>query len=274
MTHAIGAGTTLLEDQIRAEFATATLAQLDHQAARLWKEHAAGTLDETAVDRLSQEIHALKAARRSWRAPATVPLGQTVEVNPGDQPAPNAATKPSRTWSLYPPKRPAQRSPDRAKSRERARTLAAASGLPPALAWRFTPGEQAVLFIVAAECYARGLCDRSHDEIAARAGVSTSTVKRALRLAKQLELVRIEERPQERAKHLPNVVRIVSKEWAAWIAKRKPIGGQARTATGREDSQKRISGQRLVRMADSNRSTRSENPASRAPLIREWRGRW
>ncbi|MCF4130269.1 hypothetical protein [Methylobacterium sp. SyP6R] len=271
MTHAIRAGTILLEDQIRAELATATLAQLDHQAARLWKEHAAGTLDETAVDRLSQEIHALKAARRSWRTPVTAPPGQAVEANRGDQPAPGAAAKPPRTWSLFPAKRPAQRSPDHAKSRERARTLAAASGLPPALAWQFTPGEQAALFVIAAECYARGLCDRCHDEIAARAGVSTSTVKRALRLAKRLGLVRIEERPQERAKHLPNIVRIISKEWAAWIAKRKPIGGQARTATGREDSQKRILGQRVVRGAASSRSTYHQNPTVGTASIPGWR---
>ena len=271
MTHAIGAGTTLLEDQIRAELATATLAQLDHQAARLWKEHAAGALDEAAVDRLSQEIHALKTARRSWRAPATVSLGQAVEANQADRPAPDVAAKPARAWSLFPPKRPAQRSPDRAKSRERARTLAAASGLPPALAWRFTPGEQAVLFVIAADCYARGLCDRCHDEIAARAGVSTSTVKRALRLAKLLSLVRIEERPQERAKHLPNIVRITSKEWAAWIAKRKPIGGQARTATGREDSQKRISGQNLIGGDDSRRALHGRNPIVETGSIRGWK---
>jgi len=44
-------------------------------------------------------------------------------------------------------------------------------------------------------------------------------VQNALREATRLGLVTIEERRREGRRNLPNVVRIVSKEWSSWLAR-------------------------------------------------------
>jgi hypothetical protein len=86
-------------------------------------------------------------------------------------------------------------------------------------------GELAVLRIVGDEVRQHGHCDRCVDEIAARAGVCRSLVKNALRTAARLGLLTVEERRREGRRNLPNVVRIVSREWLAWLARGpKPIG--------------------------------------------------
>src|SRR4051812_24086457 len=110
-----------------------------------------------------------------------------------------------------------QRPPVRAQAIERRRRLAASGPLPPSLACRFTLGEVATLRIVADEARLKGRCDRSLDEVAARAGVSRSTARNAMRAATRLGLIRITERPQPGRKHLTNIVEIVSAEWWAWI---------------------------------------------------------
>jgi hypothetical protein len=45
-------------------------------------------------------------------------------------------------------------------------------------------------------------------------------VQNAIRTAARLGLVTVEERRREGQRNRPNIVRIVSKEWLAWIAKR------------------------------------------------------
>jgi len=62
-------------------------------------------------------------------------------------------------------------------------------------------------------------CDRRKDEIAAPAGLSRRLVQNALREAARLGLVTVEERRREGRRNLPNVVRIVSREWTAWLTK-------------------------------------------------------
>ena len=97
--------------------------------------------------------------------------------------------------------------------------------MPPALACRFTLAEQAVLAVVAAEVARHGRCTLVIDHIAALAGVSRATVKRALREAQRLSLVRIEERRLSAWRNAPNVVTIVSSEWSAWLRmRRKGVG--------------------------------------------------
>src|SRR4051794_41752101 len=85
--------------------------------------------------------------------------------------------------------------------------------MPPALACRFTVGELAVLRIVGDEVRQHGQCDRCVDELAARAGVCRSLVKNAIRTAARLGLLTVEERRRAGRRNLPNVVRIVSREW-------------------------------------------------------------
>lgn len=110
-----------------------------------------------------------------------------------------------------------QRSPDRARSIARRRLLAASGGMPPALAARFTLSMLAVLRIVADEVRDHGLCDRCLAELAARAGVSRTTVRVALAEARRLGLIVVTERRRRGQRSLTNVVRISSAEWTAWI---------------------------------------------------------
>jgi hypothetical protein len=106
----------------------------------------------------------------------------------------------------------------------RRRRWAASGYLPPKLAQAFTPGEQAALAVVALEVGKRGKCSLAIGNIAAVAGVSEKTVKRALRLARTAGLVSVEERRLTRWRNDTNVVKVVSAEWAAWLRLRLPRG--------------------------------------------------
>src|SRR5215207_7458807 len=73
-----------------------------------------------------------------------------------------------------------------------------------------------------------GMCDCSLDEIAARAGVCRTLVKRTLRVASRHGLLRVTERPRPGKRHDTNLVEITSPEWSAWLKRgpkpRKAIG--------------------------------------------------
>src|SRR5206468_11464311 len=99
------------------------------------------------------------------------------------------------------------------------RHLAASGPMPPALACKFTVSELAVLRIIGDEVRQHGQCDRCMDELAARAGVCRRMVQNAIREAARLGLVTVEERRREGRRNLPNVIRIVSKEWTSWLAR-------------------------------------------------------
>ena len=77
----------------------------------------------------------------------------------------------------------------------------------------------AVLRIVGDEVRQHGHCDRCVDELAARAGVCRRMVQNALREAARLGLVTVEECRREGRRDLPNVVRVISKEWTSWLAR-------------------------------------------------------
>jgi len=91
--------------------------------------------------------------------------------------------------------------------------------MPPALACKFTVSELAVLRIIGDEVRQHGQCDRCVDELAARAGVCRRMVQNAIREAARLGLLTVEERRREGRRNLPNVVRIVSKEWTSWLVR-------------------------------------------------------
>ncbi len=99
--------------------------------------------------------------------------------------------------------------------------------MPPALAARFTQAEMAAFRIVSDEVRHHGVCALHIDAIAARAGTCRTTVKNALREARRLNLVTVQERRRRGQKSLTNLVRIVSPEWTAWIR----IGGKKSTTT-------------------------------------------
>lgn len=93
--------------------------------------------------------------------------------------------------------------------------------MPDNMRHHYTEGERAVLCIVAGEVKRQGVCELSIDEIGDRSGVGSTTVQNAMHQARLLGHIEVRERPQTGAKHLTNVVRVVSHEWLTWIKRGK-----------------------------------------------------
>ena len=209
-------------DILTAISGTKSLAVLEGYSLSIWRDWGEGRLTDDQAQSLAES---LEARRREVRG-----LDRVAVRAPGV--AAIAAGRPSH----FPPRRPQPVSPDRRASIERRRRLAASGPMPPALACRFTTGELAALRIVADEVRERRACRLTLGEIAARAGVGTTTARNALRAAAHEGLVTIEERRRDKRPNLANVVRIVSREWAGWIARgpksqRPPVsrGGSKKT---------------------------------------------
>jgi AraC-like DNA-binding protein len=191
-----------MEQQIAAAITAAKTGRvLDDIARVLWRAAAEDHIGEEAAGRLGEAIEFRRAAFRPPRQ--------------GRAPGPAAPTR-----------RPTQRSPDRQRSLERRRRLAASGPLPPALAASFTVAELAVLRIVGDEARARGSCTRSIAEIAARAGVSRTSVQNAIRRAAGLGILLIRERRLTAWRNDTNVLTVISPEWRTWLrlASPRPAG--------------------------------------------------
>jgi AraC-like DNA-binding protein len=210
----------MLATQIMTAIADAPLRALDDLSRDIWKAFGVSMISEDQAQALAQAIH---DRRHQLRNRDTSGTGRTTTGN-------------TRTWSYFPPKR-SQRSPDRQRSLERRRQLAASGPLPQQLAAKFTTGEQAVLRIIGDAVRDHGDCRLTVPEIAARSGTSETTVRRALKEASSLGLITIEERRVPYQPNRPNVVRIVSKEWLDWI--RRGGGFQKRKATENQGFQKK-----------------------------------
>jgi hypothetical protein len=182
-----------------------TLAQMDELSRQLWQGHGSGALGDHEAQILAERLHGRRSAIREGIQPVSIPAGRV---------------------SLFPPRR-ASRSPDKVASQERRRLLACSGPLPPQIAARFTEGQRAVLRIVGDEVAANGVCGLCIDAIAARAGVCRRLAQGAIRLAEGDGLLTIEERRHEGRKNSPNLVRIISREWQAWM--RRGVG-QKRTS--------------------------------------------
>ena len=187
-----------MRDQFQTAIAGAHPRNLDHVAKQLWTAHGAGLLPDDDAQALAAAIEARRHPSGPRRPQDALQALQVARA------------------SFFPPRRP-QRSPDRAKSIARRRRLAASGPMPPALACNFTTAELSVLKIVADEVAAHGACSRTIGEIAARAGVSRSKAQVALREAQALGLITVQERRREGQRNAPNIVRIVSAEWLAWL---------------------------------------------------------
>ena len=175
-----------------------TFAQMDELGRQLWQGHGAGALSDQEAQALAERLHGRRNAIRDGIRPLPVPGVLSHRV------------------SLFPARR-APVSPDRIASRDRRRLLAASGPMPPALAARFTTGQIAVLRILADEVAAKGVCGLCIDAIAARAGVCRRLAQGAIRLAEGDGLLTVEERRHRGRKNAPNLVRIISREWQAWI---------------------------------------------------------
>jgi hypothetical protein len=73
------------------------------------------------------------------------------------------------------------------------------------------------LALIAAETARKGDCRLSIPHLAAVAGVAETTVRNAIREARKLGLLTVEERRLTGYRNDTNVVRIVSPEWQAWL---------------------------------------------------------
>jgi hypothetical protein len=71
--------------------------------------------------------------------------------------------------------------------------------------------------VIADECRVHGFCDLSNDAIAARAGGHRTTVQSALRKARELGLITVQNRGRHGQRNLTNVVQLIASEWLAWL---------------------------------------------------------
>src|ERR671932_824116 len=204
-----------------------TLTRLDHLSRSIWQGLAAGAVADDDAQGLAERLHTRRSVLRGEIKPVGIPAGRP---------------------SLFPPRR-LQRAPKRPVAIARRRHLAASGPMPPSLACKFTVGELAVLRIVGDEVRQHGHCDRCVYEIAARAGVCRSLVKNAIRTAARLGLLTVEERRREGRRNLPNVIRIIAKEWTTWLSRggrsSRPsaaplIGVKKITPTGRDYKNQRF----------------------------------
>ena len=190
--------------EIRRQAEAAPRAALPAVASALWKAFGEGHLSEAEAEALSGLIEARQAEAGTH---ALKPLGA---------PRSRTGTRPRTDASM-----------------ERRRRWAASGRLPPGIAARFTLAEQAVLSLVAAETARRGDCRLAVGHLAAIAGVAETTVRNAIREARKLGMVTVEERRVTGFRNDTNVVRIASAEWTAWLrlARRSPIPGSRLSLT-------------------------------------------
>jgi hypothetical protein len=146
----------MLFEKMAEMISRAPIAALDDVTRALWAAVSAAQLDEAQALRLSEAIDARRMHSK------------------GVQAAAGRGLLPARVA----PPRKHQRPPERSEARERSRRWAAAGRMPPAIACKFTQGEQAALAVITVEMTKRQTCTMAIGAIAALAGVSESTVKR------------------------------------------------------------------------------------------------
>ena len=195
----------MLVDHMLCTIDGAQTTELGRMGSDISRAYANGALSEDEHQRLWEAIDARRLVSRMG-----TPHGRKT--------APAGSLRPRRP-----------RSPDRQASIERRRRIASAGAAPPSIACNFTMGEMAALAVIAWECRDHGCCSLHLDRIAAVAGVSRSTAKRALRVAARLGLVLVRERRRRGQRSLTNVITVVSAEWRLWLS--KGGGVQKRTTT-------------------------------------------
>ncbi|TXM66915.1 helix-turn-helix domain-containing protein [Methylobacterium sp. WL12] len=205
--------------EIRRQAEAASRAALPAVASALWKAFGEGHLTEAEAEALSGLIEARQGSAR----PAANMGNAQVLRSPVSGSA-NAEIPSIASGLTGAPRSRAGSRPRTDASMERRRRWAASGRLPPGIAARFTLAEQAVLAVIAVEVAKRGDCRLALDHVAALAGVSRATVRNAIRQAKMLALVTVEERRLARFRSDTNVVCIVSREWTAWLRLARKAG--------------------------------------------------
>ena len=197
----------MFADEIRSAIEAADRITLPVVTALLWRAYGEGKVTEAEAEALSVLIEARSAV------PSRPRTGQISNSTGTDSEAGTAEPR----KLVQAARRAVGSRPRTDASIERRRRWAASGRLPPGLAARFTLAEQAVLSLVAAEIARRKDCRLSIENLAAVAGVCRSTVKNAIREARQLGMLTVEERQITGFRNDTNVVRIISPEWTAWL---------------------------------------------------------
>ena len=193
----------MFAETIRHAVMASSRADLSKVAQHLWKGHAAGAIEDSQAQELAELIEARK-------------------VLPIERPAPR------RVGSR----------PKSAASLERRRRWVSAGMMPPSIACQFTMGECAVLAVLAAEVVKCGDSRLPIAAIAALAGVGETTVRNALREAKRLGVLLVQERRIAWNRNGTNVVQIVSPEWMTWLRLAKAGRGGCKSAPGTSTTSK------------------------------------
>ena len=180
-----------IAQQIADAISQANIKNLDEISQTVWKAFGAGQITDTDADRLAGAVEARRAAYQA---------GGSSRQSRGAERRPRAS-----------------KSPDRARSIARRRSIAMSGAVPSPLACYFTVGELAVLSLIAQQVKRRGFCDWPMDRLAACAGVCRSTARNALREAQARGLVTVEERRRSYTRSDTNIVRIISPEWRTWL---------------------------------------------------------
>jgi hypothetical protein len=187
----------LAEQFLAAAAAARNSAALDETARLLWRAHSEGCIADTDAEAVSEALQSRRATFAAGRAPQAISQSRLALGFP------------------RPAKRP--RSPDRQASLERRRRQAMSGAVPAKIAAAFTLAELAVLSVIARQCQRGGTCSLPIDAIAALAGVSRTTVQNSLRQARCLGLLEVKERRRRGLPSLTNVIKVISKEWSAWL---------------------------------------------------------
>ncbi len=255
-------GAMFIFEEMRAAVEAAALDRLGDVAAAVWKAYGAGGLTDEQAEQLDSLLNARRGAARAASTKAQPLAAVAAQLMPALAPPPRREGAPPARVHHRTGSRP--RTPD---SLARRRRMAAGGYLPPALAAAFTQGEQAVLAVVALEVGKRGACTLALGHMAALAGVCLTVAKRALRQARTLGLVNVEERRLSRSRNDTNVVRVASREWGAWLRLRLPraspagFGGSAGT-TANATATRDIRGPSTSRPRPGNRRLTAQNRAS------------
>ena len=225
------ASTSVLEspnrfaEHFRAAIETAASTDLDSLARKLWAAHGAGGLSRRPG---TAACRADPAAARASASSDVVRHGRGAAV-------------------LHPAIAGAAIAGQAGFASCAGASTAATGPLPPHLAAGFTTGELAVLKVISDEWLAHGACDRSLNELAARAGVCHSLAKRAVRLAELDGLFTVQRRPRSGRKHLTNIIRIIRAEWLDWLPRAGARPMRSTPATGPSRSLQKLEGYKITR---------------------------
>ena len=161
-------------------------------AEAMWRAYGTGSITEAESEDLSAVVEMRKASLTALAQAAAEARAMAKRASASK----DAARRGSR------PRTP--------ESLERRRRWAASGQMPPALAASYTPGEIAVLSVIATEAQAKGDCRLPIGQIAALAGVCETVVRNAVREARALGHLAVEERRLSAWRNDTNLINVVS----------------------------------------------------------------